>query len=498
MKNVIDLVRNHYTHLSTRQPFLQWAAMLVTFIEFMYSNPETRPILRELERKKIAAHRPLQVALRKLRSEIEKDKYQLIFLLDSIPVTKQQEIYQLLILESKAIFGVSKIKDIFFEPEKIVIDLYSSIRTPLKKLLALDKKNIVIRFAKIIEFGKNPDCEIEFSYPSGSVVNQHLGVLKGKRKFEIWGYWDTIRRFYEEIKNGVSLTNTSLISNLANIANYEKVHDCIDRFCLYLLQQLHLNQKASSNESETSKLFLVSESADNPSIINNVTNTVTGVNSQKTHSFSNVHTEVNAKNPNKQSSGSLEKSTKKEKVDNSKLNDLEEDKNEASLSQSSSTFVKKKKPMQNLATNFYFDTVEFFYDNMNGNLWIILHRPTDFEKYFMGHFKGGKADVLAQELMSKKPKTKVDIKKLSHTCGELKLTKEIKKVFFSKAPKQTLANIWNGAIVHLSSIEHGAHPFSPQQIIEQLHTIHHSHHVLIPEFPIAIYSKESKAMMPNT
>jgi hypothetical protein len=500
MKNVINLIERHYARLSIRKPFIELSADLKSFVQFIRDVPEVSHLLRTIQKVKAADHRQLQVSLRKLRLEVENVKKQLIALLDSIPLVKDQVSPLLLKApHSLKVFGISEIKDPFFQADGIVCEIYGNIRPLLMQLLTIGQKHVVEGFAKVREFSDGYGFEI--SFPSTDETNRLLRILREKRQSELWEAWDTIQRFYEQVKGGISSSNPALISNLANLANHEKLYDCIDRFCLYLQQNIHRDQRHAEREFWRNQLSL--------SIENNFSQTV--INNHHT-SLNVVNTVINSRNEEKSGSNETQVAEGRDSLANAKSSESKHEDIQSKdvankvnicacvgtgeLPQRNNTEalsnVMLSKDREKIK-DFYFNVIEFFYDSVSANLWIILHTPTDMQKFFMGHFKNGRADDLAQKLMQEAPKTTIRSKRLSHTCGELKLTKDLKRVFFSSTSNGKALNVWNGAVVHANSIQTGGKPFSPQKIIQQLHQIHSSHGAVVPEFPIQTYSRESRA-----
>lgn len=491
MKNVISLIERHCARLSIRKPFIQLAADITSFVQFIQEISSVGRILRGVQKAKIVEHRPLQISLRRLQLEVDDVKRRLDVILDSHPSIKNQIDPFLFRPFSQPVFGVSEIKNPFFQADDTIRKIYENIRALLERLLLLGQKEIVGGFARIIEFSDGYGFEATF--PSTDETNQLFGILKGKRQSELWGCWDTILRFYEQIKHGVSPINTALITNLANLANHEKLYDHIDRFCLYLLQNLYRIQDEScvtesaiqSNKQFCNETNPCNQNVSHSAVSLNVVNTSIVLHAESGKQFNEDM--IDNQLPKQKCEDVIQSPVSKANTwaatgDLSKQNNN----NEIRLNDN---FAKNLETIR----DFYFNSIEFFYDSINGNLWIILHTPKDLEKYFMGHFKNGRADDLAQKLMQAEPTTIIRGRRLSHTCGELKLTKDLKRVFFSSASNGKILNIWSGAVVHASSIQTGGKPFSPQKIIQQLHQIHSAHGVAVPEFPIHTYSNESRA-----
>lgn len=235
MKNVSEVLAKRLKRLET--PFSRdWIADFSSLMEFIQTNPSTAQILESIKEQKEDAQASLSQNLEQLLKEgatclkaIQKTigrKHVVSHSIDELLKTR---------------IDLEKIESPFFELESVYHKYYAGF-VSLLRILAQEDTNVFISKYCVLSCIKLQDTvhlniDLTFS-PYLQKCKQDIEILSGTQATSIWGKWDTLLKWTEWTKNGISPSNHAFQSNLQNLFIGMRIDQAIQSCGLFFLEHL--------------------------------------------------------------------------------------------------------------------------------------------------------------------------------------------------------------------------------------------------------------------
>jgi hypothetical protein len=235
MKDVSEILAKRLQRLE--QPFSrEWIADFSNLMEFIQTNSLSSQIVEAIKKDKEEAHKSLILHLQTLLKNGKKCLQEIGAKVDANSVVYTQ---------LQALLGLKiDLKDIashFFELEAIY-NKYCQEFVALLRILAQEDANIFISKYCILSSMKLQDTihlNIDLSFsPYLQKCKQDIEILSGQRTTSLWGRWDTLLKWAEWTKNGISPTNDAFERNLSHLFTGLKIAETVQSCGLFFLQRL--------------------------------------------------------------------------------------------------------------------------------------------------------------------------------------------------------------------------------------------------------------------
>lgn len=362
MKDVSEILAKRLKRLEA--PFSRdWLSDFSSFMELVRVNPSTIKILELIDEQKENAH----VSLSQNLGELLKEGARCLKAIQKTIGRKHEASHSIdELLKTKIDF--EELENPFFELESVYRKYYASFVSLLRILAQEDTNAFLSKYCTIncIKLQDNGHLNIDLTFsPYLQKCNQDIEILSGQRASSVWGKWDTILKWAEWTKNGISLTNDAFEHNISNLFRGLKISETLQGCGLFFLERLASMQTITTD----SKIGL--------------------------------------------------------------------------------------------------KALELFLDH-DDQYWIIAHlsgeKSERYEFFIKRLQRGARAYALLKLLLDAEEYSTIEFFPLSHTLGELKIKKELKKLFF---PSDKFA----GSIVRLNEIDR---PINASEILAHLSSIKNS------------------------
>lgn len=235
MKDVSDLLGNRLQRLEA--PFSrEWIVDFSSFMGFIQTNAFIQQILDEIKKEKRLGH---DLLIRNLKVLFDDGKKRLKEIEARLEVA--HEIHDQIRNLLKFKVNTKDVENPFFELESLYYD-YCKGFDSLFRILAQDPANAFVSDYCILTPRKLQETDhliidLIFSLYLQK-CKQDIEILSGQRATSIWGKWDTLLKWAEWTKNGISPSNHAFERNLQNLFSGMKIAATVQACGLFFLERL--------------------------------------------------------------------------------------------------------------------------------------------------------------------------------------------------------------------------------------------------------------------
>lgn len=192
--------------------------------KFLNENKVIHPIVEAIAEEKREAH---QAALKTFRQYISEAKKQFSFIRKELQnfIPLLTSIDEAMLNLSRMILREQKIYDLHYALEKEFIVFREEHEKILRHLIEQEIGPFVAQLATFSCSRSTRQLQIKITIPSFLSCLREMELLSVRRISSLWGIWDTLMWWYDEVKEEICPSNEPLLQNLNALFHHLKIPD---------------------------------------------------------------------------------------------------------------------------------------------------------------------------------------------------------------------------------------------------------------------------------